>query len=95
MILPVPARDDAPAFSIGERVHVYHRVLAAPMCGSSKLPYRRQARHFASIGKPLPVFEISAELPPPGPFREGKLDLWDPSREVNLLEPPYNLVRIL
>jgi len=38
----------APAFTIGGRIPVRSRVLAAPMCGSSKLPYRRIARRFGA-----------------------------------------------
>lgn len=36
------------AFWIGGRVPVRNRVFAAPMCGSSKLPYREQARRFGA-----------------------------------------------
>jgi tRNA-dihydrouridine synthase B len=43
-----PQPPPRPAFSIGGRVPVFNRVLAAPMCGSSKLPYRRQARRFGA-----------------------------------------------
>ncbi|MEZ6184262.1 MAG: tRNA dihydrouridine synthase DusB [Planctomycetota bacterium] len=40
--------DPEPAFWIGGRVPVRNRVLAAPMCGASKLPYRLQARRFGA-----------------------------------------------
>ncbi len=43
----VPA--DAPvAFTIGGRIQVRNRVLAAPICGASKLPFRRLARRWGA-----------------------------------------------
>lgn len=46
---PTDALPQAPiAFSIGARIPIRNRVFAAPMCGASKLPYRRMARRYGA-----------------------------------------------
>jgi tRNA-dihydrouridine synthase B len=44
-----PPEAEAPvAFSIGGRIPIRNRVFAAPMCGASKVPYRRMARRWGA-----------------------------------------------
>lgn len=46
---PPGEADPAPvAFEIGGRIAVRNRVFAAPMCGASKVPYRRMARRWGA-----------------------------------------------
>lgn len=48
MVSPNPHDERPVAFRLGERIPVRHRVLAAPMCGTSKPPYRRLCRRWGA-----------------------------------------------